>query len=392
MKLLYIHDNNVDANSANVVQVLNMCNAFAKTGMEVVLAIPESLNRNNKPHDVAEKQLHEKLQFKVVTYRKYVIASRLNMIGSYIGVKRILKTNNADICFVRNPLILRLAVKAGIPTIYETHSKYLHEGSSLLDRIWKNKLRRTAKCDKVLKIVTISQSLYDFWQSNGIEADKLLALHDGFNPGIFNNHMNQEQCRRELDLPQNRKLVVYTGSLSADRGIGRILQMAKRFSDVLFIVVGGTGEQVEYYARSSENEGLENIMWVGHVLHSEIPKYLRAADVLLMLWTSMVKTIDVCSPMKLFEYIASEKIVVGEGFKTIKEVLENGVTALLAEPGMYRELEDKMDRAISNQYDTEIPSRAYKLAVENYSWEKRALSIIAELPQSKTLKKQEIVE
>ena len=46
-----------------------------------------------------------------------------------------------------------------------------------------------------------------------------------------------------------------------------------------------------------------------------------ASDILLALWSKKVLTINYCSPLKLFEYMASGRTIIAHDFITIKEVI-----------------------------------------------------------------------
>jgi glycosyltransferase involved in cell wall biosynthesis len=98
-----------------------------------------------------------------------------------------------------------------------------------------------------------------------------------------------------------------------------------------------------------------------------------------MTWTKKVKTINYCSPLKMFEYMAAGRIIVGYGFPTIKEVLDDGKTALLADPDSFDELKAKLKRALEADSIEGIAERARDLALNRYSWDQRAKSILNQL-------------
>ena len=57
-----------------------------------------------------------------------------------------------------------------------------------------------------------------------------------------------------------------------------------------------------------------------------------------MIWTDKTNTMNYCSPLKLFEYMAAGRIIVGHDFPTISEVLTNNETALLVPPDSFEAL------------------------------------------------------
>ena len=111
---------------------------------------------------------------------------------------------------------------------------------------------------------------------------------------------------------------------------------------------------------------------MGRIPHRNVRDYLYAADVILMLWGVSVPTIQICSPLKVFESMAAGRIIVGYGFPTIREVLTDGQDALLAVPGDYQDLERKLGLALEMPYPNSMAERARQLALEQYTWKQRA--------------------
>jgi glycosyltransferase involved in cell wall biosynthesis len=73
--------------------------------------------------------------------------------------------------------------------------------------------------------------------------------------------------------------------------------------------------------------------------------------VLLALWSKKVPTINYCSPLKIFEYMASGRIMVAHGFPTIKEVIKHNKNGLLARPDDFNDLVEKREL----HYTTQTP-------------------------------------
>ncbi len=74
--------------------------------------------------------------------------------------------------------------------------------------------------------------------------------------------------------------------------------------------------------------------------------------------------------------MATGRTIVGHAFPTIKEVLENGKNALLANPNSFDELKNKLNIALTLDEKSEIGRNARILAYQKYSWRQRAISIL----------------
>lgn len=364
-----------------------MCHAFQEIGIDTTLMVPESNEcSENNCADFVELKIGRKPLFKIKFYTRYTIAGKGTALGAYLGINLILKSDrDFDYCYVRSVFLNRMALTHGFKVIYESHGSVLHPGSKLLNWVYCRKLLRDTHSANQILFVAISQALADVWRKRGVPEKKILVLHDGVSVEDYDCVLSQESMRKHLCIDSKRKLVVYTGSLYKDRGIENILKLAKIFPDANFYVVGGPEREKCYYESIAKQGRLMNVIFVGLVPHRQVKDYLFAADVLLMLWSVHVPTINVCSPLKVFEYMAAGRIIVGQGFPTIKEVLKDGDTAILTEPDSYEDLERKLRYALSLDYPNAMAQKARDLSLNSYSWTKRSKSILEALDFSREL-------
>jgi glycosyltransferase involved in cell wall biosynthesis len=360
---------------ANVIQVLQMCHAFHQAGVDTTLAIPKS-NSGMTNTEIVQNELGIPAGFKIQEYTKYTVCGRPMTLGAYWGIKSILKKNkNYDYCYVRNCFLAGLVINSGFRTIYEEHEQKLHP-LALLNRWYVKRLFSTIRSANMVKIIVISQALRYAWINQGIPSEKIMVLHDGVAVDDYKILKTRNQARSELGIKTNKKIVVYVGSLYKDRGIEIILKLAGSFPDVCFMIVGGPAKDKSDYELKAIKQNLSNIIFTGRVPHYKVKDYLCAADVLLMLWTEKTPTIDICSPLKLFEYMAAGKIIVGYGFETVKEVCSDEKNALLATPCSFDELKEKLHKALLLDYPNRLAENARKLVFEKYSWQKRVQQIL----------------
>lgn len=373
-RLLYLHHLPLDSPGANVIQVLQMCHAFSSLGYEVTLAVP----RPKRCSDIdlctiACEKLGLAIEFNIRGFRRIGFWGRPATIGCYLGLKRFLrKFGSVDLCYVRNPLFLRLVTSRNIPVVFESHDSCLHPSIPWLNTWYLRMVLRAMRSASFLHLVAISEALAQRWREMGALDNKIRVLHDGVAEHAYVLEKGREEARKQLGLEVDCPLVVYTGSLGPDREIETILELAKRMPDVEFLVVGGSHHEVEVF-RSLVNSGkLENVTFTGRVPHWEVADYTFAADILLALWGPDVPTIDVCSPLKVFEYMAAGRVIVGYGFPTIREVLTDGHTAFLVSPGDLDALRRSVIEGLAMGYPNNMATSARLLALSDYTWRKRA--------------------
>jgi glycosyltransferase involved in cell wall biosynthesis len=210
----------------------------------------------------------------------------------------------------------------------------------------------------------------------------MITLHDGFAAQQFEKLPSLQSVRRTLKLPLNKRIAMYAGSLYPDREITTILDLAGDFQEVFFVIVGGPDKTADKIRKIASERNLANIYLTGYIPQEEIPGYLAAADILLALWSRKVITINYCSPMKLFEYMASGKLIVAHGFPTIHEVLTDKSDSLLVNPDSYHDLNTTFQIALDNPDHTALGEKARNLAFEKYTWEKRVDAILTRIKDS----------
>lgn len=383
MRLLYLHHVPPHQNMANVVQVLHMCAAFAECGVDVTLAVPGIATHEGR----ADARRHIELksgrppQFTVETFPHFSIGGRLRAAGTWFGARRFLRSRQGefDACFCRATTLQHLALHHGYRVVYEAHGETINTKSRVLNTIHRNRLLRDGRTSDFKLFIAISQALADVWVAKGIPQEKIVVAHDGFAAEDYVTDMPVNDARRQigLNLGAHDKVVVYTGSLYADRNIEWILELALRHPRTLFLVVGGPEAQRNKYETLGEQSQLNNLRFTGHVPASHVKNYQFAADVLLMLWSWAVPTIHICSPLKAFEYMATGRTIVGQAFPTISEVLADGQDAYLADPSSVDALDVKLSQALAIDHPNETGARARRRAFEEYTWKRRAENILS---------------
>ena len=412
---------------AHGIQIMKMCEAFASL-LDVELIIPRRFNdikqdafeyygteRNFKIKKlpcldliVLDKYIGhlglwiESLTFFISVFFYLLFTpledSRLSLKNRpYLSknLKRINQHNNpltgfkkADIFYTRDILLLPLAVfKKDL--VYEAHT---FPGHYFLYSLLLKRVKR---------IITITQKLKDLFIEKGIPSHKILVASDGVDLEKFDIKETQEECRRKLNLPRDKKIVLYAGHLYEWKGAATLLKAAWKFQipnskfQILFVFVGGIKEDIMNFRQKAKD--LNNVKIIGHRPHSEVPYWLKAADVLILPnsgkeeiskhWTS---------PLKLFEYMAAKKPIVASDLPSIREIL-NEFNSVLVKADNSESLASGINKVLENSIREQAPygtgktltekisTKAYE-DVQNYTWDIRAKSILIFIKNNVKLK------
>jgi len=278
-----------------------------------------------------------------------------NISGAVLLIKHIYHTSVSFI-YIRSSFFMPLACIAyvfRIPCFYESHRVPI----GLSERI-----RDFGMSIFSYAFIVISEHLRRYYARYN---KPILVVHDGVSLARFTDTYTKEQAREKLSLQDKNKVCVYTGTLSTLKGVDYIFATAQHMPDVSFVLAGSLSQEFKDMALPS------NILLLGALPQKEIVIVLAAADVLLLPHPRGEYS---QSPMKLFEYMASNRPIVASKLPSIMEVLHE-TNALLIEPEDVSALRAGITFVFNNQEESNRRAEEGKRTVVKYTWEKRGASI-----------------
>lgn len=375
MHLCYVADTQIPSRTANSVHVMKMCQAYRRLGHRVTLLVPGWRRGIEQGVDDVFAYYGLTERFRIVR-----VPHSVRLAGSaYFALllPLLAALHRPDLLHTRN-----LAVGWGTtrllrrPAVLELHD--------VPDRTRRQREAfRSVSGSPVLRaLVTISHAQTGLLRPLAASAAPFLVAHDGVDSAWLAERPERGEARRELGLDgEVRRLAVYTGHLYRGRGIGLILELARRTPDHLFLIVGGREDDVT--RRRRQAEGLANARLVGFEPPARVPLYLRAADVLLMPYADSIATTGgtdtaaFASPLKLFEYLAAGRPVLSSRLPVLGEVLRHGDNALLLPYASAEAWVDALARlAAEPDLAASLAANARRDAAR-FTWERRAERILA---------------
>lgn len=211
--------------------------------------------------------------------------------------------------------------------------------------------------------------------------DKILAAYGGVDmERVESIQETKESIRRRLGLSDLSFLIGYVGffkTLGIDKGIGIMIDALALMGakNVQMVFVGGKEEEIEEYKAYALAKGVQrNIIFVPVVPSIRVAEYEKAMDILVIPYPNLPHFRDYGFPMKAYEYMAAQKLIVFSNLPIMAEVL--GDCAVPFAPGSSEDLAKKIiEVGQSPENYTEHIARAYEKA-KDCTWQNRAQRIV----------------
>ncbi|MBU7046447.1 MAG: glycosyltransferase family 4 protein [Theionarchaea archaeon] len=178
-----------------------------------------------------------------------------------------------------------------------------------------------------------------------------------------------------LGLTPEKQYVGYTGTLKVWQGLDHLLDavpsILRQMPDTGVLIVGG-GELRGWLLHSIKEKGLQNVVITGRVKHEEVPLYISACDVCLLLKKPLSSGY---SPLKLYEYSACKRPVVASRVKGF-EWLEKEKAGILVDQENPQEVADAVVALLKDDVlREEMGKRGREFVLKYHTWEKIAQEI-----------------
>jgi glycosyltransferase involved in cell wall biosynthesis len=361
----------IPSEKAHGYQICKMCEEFSNRGAEVELWVPVrkgdikegaisfyGLKNNFKIRRINSSDFYRyrespgKLSFWLQSF--WFV---LHLMFIEVDKDAIIYTRDAEIGWV-----FRLR---GRKTVFEAHN-WPSKGW-----LYKFLIGRGSKNNKV---VSITSGLGGLFLKNNWPENKILVAPDGVDLEKFDIDLGKESARKNVGLPIEKKIIMYTGHLYGWKGADVLADAAAHLREHLIVFVGGIGPEFQDFKEKYKNCG--NIKIVSFQKRGAIPFYLKAADVLVLPNKKGEKiSEEYTSPLKLFEYMASKRPIIASDLPSIREVL-NEKNAILFEPDNSELLASGIKKLIQDSvFSQRIANQAW-LDVQKYSWSERVKKIL----------------
>jgi glycosyltransferase involved in cell wall biosynthesis len=322
------------------------------------------MDLTHKPDNV---HVYETPVFYIPTDRGYKKLSR----DHYYSAEKVIRSKKLRFDFIHAHIIVSagyagamLKEKHGVPLVVTAHGIDIYD-TPFRDEEWRQQTEYVL--NSADQIITVSNKNLSCINKLDVKTP-VTVIPNGYRKDIFYPRDSKE-CRSELNLPQDKKIIVTVGKLFPIKGqaylIDAIGEIVKRRKDLLCVIIGD-GELREKLKKRIKDRALEQyILMAGGRPHSEIPTWINACDIFVL------PSLNEGNPTVMFECLGCGKPFIGTRVGGIPEIMTSEDYGYVIPPANAEELAQKMEMALDRSWDRE---RIYRYA-SNYTWEKIANDI-----------------
>jgi glycosyltransferase involved in cell wall biosynthesis len=204
-------------------------------------------------------------------------------------------------------------------------------------------------------------------QTFGIKKESIFVVPDGAESPDQNSSDEIESLGKRLNIPTDKKIVVYLGLLTEYQGVDLLLKAVKSIvekrDDLHFLIIGYPN--VEHYKKISEDLNISQyITFTGRVSYWEIYNYLALATIAV---SPKILDLGGEANIKLYNYIAAGLPSVVFDYLVNREIL--GDLGIYARPGDPISLENCMIKLVDDdELRGDLVEKLKAINIEKYSW------------------------
>lgn len=247
--------------------------------------------------------------------------STVARIGAYVRDEQIDLVHSHG--YKSNAYALASTMGRGLPLVSTCHN-WIDATARSRRYAWLDKivLRRFAA------VVPVSSDVEAELVRSGVRRERITKIGNGVAVAEY-HYADDPALRRELGIDLKARVIGTVGRLSREKGVGDLLEAARRvidaFAECVFLIVGDGPLAAELNARAHALGIAGRVRFAG--TRRDVPRLLGLMDVFVL--PSYVEG----QPMALLEAMASGRPVIATGVGDVPEIVHHGESGTIVAPG-----------------------------------------------------------
>ncbi len=368
MRISYLFNSSLPSSNPGSLQVIKTCEAIKNQTNKVFLITPNTgLNKNIKKfYGIKNIPIIKKLKyFKTFPQgANYYLFSLFSILYA-ISIK-------TEIYITRNLFTLFILILLKKKIIIEIHHDLSNEGR-IVKFLYNN--LRLFNSKNIIKIIAITNSVKKYLvKDHKVDKKKITII-----PSASDLKLRFKKFKKK----KNYK-IGYFGSLEKSKGSEFIIKLSKIDKENNYYIYGGDSKTV---LNLKKKFSLKNLNIIEYVPYNRLSHYMGKMDIVLMPSNrNKLKSIGgigniskYTSPLKLFDYLASGKLIISSKLKVFEEIIKNKENCIMIKKldtvlwlRTIKKLKDRVNEI------NKIKKNAFLLS-KKFTYKKRAEKILKNL-------------
>jgi len=176
---------------------------------------------------------------------------------------------------------------------------------------------------------------------------------------------------------QGKRIALYQGALKPGRGLSQLVRAFEFLEDDIVLVLMGDGTLKQELSVLVRQLGLETKVW-SHppVLPDVLLAYTASADLGVVIYENTCRNNYLCSPNKLFEYLAAGIPIVMCDFPVLRRLLQKYEVGRAFDPGSPKSIASAIRFCLADPARYERMRVNTQQAMLEYNWENEAAKLL----------------
>ena len=368
MRIAYLYNSSIPSRNPASIQVAKTCESIISLSNKVNLIVPNTGFNDSLKKYYGLKSTPNVIRLKFFksfpTGIKYYLFSLASVFYGIFLKTELFITRNLFTAFVLNLLNKKIIIEIHHDLAVEARIvKFLFYNINILNS--KN----------IVKVIAITNAVKNYLINDlKVNSNKIHVI-----PSASSINLKFKK------LSNNKRYNIgYFGSLEESKGSKFICKLSKLDKNNNYFIYGGNAEQAERFKEKHKNTNLKICKYIPY---SKVKFYLSKMDILLMPSNNKLlrstggvgNLAKFTSPLKLFDYMASGKLIIVSNLKVFKEVIKHNENSIIINDlnivNWKREI-NKIKKNI-NKYN-KIKKKSYFLS-KQYTYLKRAKKILSDI-------------
>ena len=314
-KLVYLTYQSFPAETANSLQTITSIVEMVNQDVDIELIFPDREKTSSDDIQELKRYYNFDVDFKVKKLRHNLPFGKFkkfkktsyhisHFIWAMKSVNQI-SNNISNIIFItRSDWVLYFLAKKNLKVLFECH-----QPSKLRNLILKYALRKSST-----KIIFLNENLYEYHKKYIVHKNNSIILGSAYKDEFFQDKIEK--------IPNQ---VVFAGQLlrfGSDRNINFLVSCfeEKELEKFELKIIGGPSEYIEIFKDKRKKPIPKNVEFIGRIDHKNTTKMLLQSEIGILINNEDNHALKYTSPLKYFEYLASNLKIVAVDFNSHKKL------------------------------------------------------------------------